>query len=118
MSIIAEVRELDNLNNEIKRLSKSLSALRKRKRELEKIVTEFLERHQEPGVKFEGKAFVKQTKQARTRKKQSEKEHDVYQVLSRYVRDPDKVMGEVLESMKGHECEKQKLEIKPIKKKR
>ena len=63
MSIINEIKELDSIDGEIKRMSVNLRKLRSRKKELEKIITEFLERHEQPGVKYHGKTFVAQKKE-------------------------------------------------------
>jgi len=101
MSIINEIKELDSIDGEIKRMSVSLRKLRSRKKELEKIITEFLERHEQPGVKYHGKTFVAHKKEKTIRKKQSDKENAMYHILSRYVRDPDKIVNEVMQSQKG-----------------
>ena len=116
MSIISEVQELDSIEKEIKRLSTTLRDLRKRKRYLEETISGFLDKHGEKGVKYQGKAIVAHKKEKVIRKKQSERESDLYHVLQKYVRDPERVMGEVLEAQKGNKTETTTLKIKNIKK--
>ena len=116
MSIISEVQELDSIEKEIKRLSSTWRDLRKRKRYLEETINNFLLKHGEKGVKYQGKAIVAQKKEKVIRKKQTEREADVYHVLEKYVRDPERVMGEVLQAQKGNKTETTTLKIKNIKK--
>ena len=118
MSIINEIKELDSIDGEIKRMAVTLRKLRSRKKELEKIITEFLERHEQPGVKFHGKTFIAQKKEKTIRKKQSDKENAMYHILSRYVRDPDKIVNEVMQSQKGDKEEILSLKVTKLKKKK
>ena len=111
MSIINEIKELDSIDGEIKRMSITLRKLRSRKKELEKIITEFLERHEQPGVKYHGKEKT-------IRKKQSDKENAMYHILSRYVRDPDKIVNEVMQSQRGDKEEVMSLKVTKLKKKK
>ena len=118
MSIVGEIKELDEIEKGIKRLGSTLRGLRVRKKHLEGVITDFLQRHNEPGVKFQGKAIIAQKKDKRVRKKKSEREEALKNVLSRYVTDPDRVAGEVQEAIQGEQHETMSLKIKNIKSKR
>ena len=118
MAIVGEIKELEEIEKEIKRMASTLRKLRARKKHLEGVITDFLEKHNEPGVKFQGKAIIAQKKDKRIRKKKSEREEALRSVLSRYVRDPDRVAGEVQEAIQGEQTETMSLKIKQIKNKR
>jgi hypothetical protein len=116
MSIQSEINELTQVNAEIKRLSFQLRNLRKRAKDIEANVIDFLQQKEQPGLKFQGKAILLETKEKRLIKKRSEQEADAISVLSKYdIDEPDKVLKEILDSRKGSSKEISKLKIKPIK---
>jgi hypothetical protein len=116
MSIQNEINELTQVNAEIKRLSLQLRTLRKRAKDIESNVIDFLQQKDQPGLKYQNKAIILETKEKRSTKKRSEQEADAINVLSKYdISEPDKVLKEILESRKGSSKEISKLKIKQIK---
>lgn len=115
MSIQTDVNELNNLNIEIKRLSKSLHTLRLRKAEVEKRITDFLEAKEQPGVKYQGVAILAQDKTKRIYKSKKIKNEDGIEVLKKYgVTNPDIALNEVINAMKGDEMTTKQLKIKKL----
>ena len=116
--ITGNVRELENLNIEIKRLSKQLRKLRARKKKLEGEISQYLEATNKPGVKYKGTAIIAENKikYVKNRKK-VDKENDGTYVLSQYgVKNPEKVLKELLEAMKGPKENTTVLKIKKFQK--
>lgn len=115
MSIQTDVNELNNLNIEIKRLSKTLHTLRVRKGEVEKRITEFLVAKDQPGVKYQGVAILSQDKVKHVYKPKKAKNEDCIEVLKKYgVNNPDVALNEVLTAMKGEETTTKKLKIQKL----
>ena len=115
MSVQNDVNELNKLNQEIKRLSKEIKLLRKQAKEAEARIVEFLRVKETPGVKFQGKAIILESKEKHNKKKKIEQEIDAIEVLSKYgVNNPDEVLKEVLNARKGSATEIHKLKIKTL----
>jgi hypothetical protein len=117
MSISGLVTELNSINAEIKRTSNILKTLRQKKGEVEHNIVEFLREKDQPGVKFQGKAVILETKPVRLSKKKADREADSIRIISRYVDDnPEQVLNEILEARKGEQQEVSKIKIKDISK--
>ena len=69
--ITGNVRELDNLNIEIKRLAKQLRKLRARKKKIEGNISKYLEETNKPGVKYKGTAIIAENKAKYVRNRKS-----------------------------------------------
>jgi hypothetical protein len=115
MSVANDVNELNNLTQEIKRLSRELKLLRKKAKEAEARIVDYLKVKETPGVKFQGKALILQNKESHTKKKKIEQEMDALQVLSKYnIDNPQEVLKEILQARKGNATEVQKIKIKNL----
>lgn len=114
--IIAFVTELKDLSLDIKRRAGELSKLRKRKDELEKKICEFLVQQDQPGVKYRDVAVIlEKNKYKRLPKKKAQKEEDAVNVLKHYgVGNAEKILAEVIETMKGEEVPKNSIRIKNV----
>ncbi len=100
--IVGAVKELENIEEEIKRLRKRIAVLRKRQKELTTHVSGFLEEKQQPGLKYRGVAVTVQEKGKREYKKKADKYSDGVAVLKSYgIRDSEEALDELLEAMKG-----------------
>ena len=64
------MKELYDVKNELSRINKEVSNLRKRRSELEGMVMKWIEMNDQPGVKYKDMAFVPQKK--KTHKKLSD----------------------------------------------
>ncbi len=100
--IVGAVKELENIGEEIKRLRKTISVLRKRQKELTTHVSSFLEEKRQPGLKYRGVAVTVQEKGKREYKKRADKYSDGIAVLKSYgINHADEALEELLEAMKG-----------------
>lgn len=116
MSISSDVRELDEVKKEIKRLTQQLRSLRLQSKSIEMRIIEYLEQSEHPGVKFQGNAIVLEKKSKRASKKKSLREADSIRILEEYgIRNAKQVLNDILEARKGDELEINKLKIKKIK---
>ena len=113
MSIQADINELNQIEEELSRMRKRMSQLRKQKEAVEQRVLQFLESKDQPGVKFRGKAILADKRTSRSYKNPKKKTEDGASILRQYgVHNADKVLDEIIEAMKGEKIEKEKLKIK------
>lgn len=111
--IRSNMKELKDINTEIKRLNIILKGYRDRKKELEETIIEYLDRTGQPGIKYEDLIVLAGEKKARDRKKKEEKELDVLTLLEeRGIRDSRNLYNDILEAMKGEEKVVSSLKIK------
>jgi vacuolar-type H+-ATPase subunit I/STV1 len=102
MSIKAQMSELDELTKEIKLLSEKITKLRKRKKEIEENIGEYLESNNKPGFKCNGKVVTKFQKESRKRLNKRDKEENMKDILRENgIHDTDNVCNKILESIRG-----------------
>jgi len=119
MSIQGKVNELNSIKSELKSLRQRGSALRKRAKQIEEEIDEYLDLKDQPGLKYKGTAIIRETKSKRPIKKKADAKADAVYVLERYgVRSPEKVFDEVMDARRGSPTEQRKIKIKKIKKKK
>ena len=116
--IIGYVTELKDLWVEIKKHSTELKKFRKRKDELEKKIEEFLVEKDQPGVKYRDVAVIlEKNKYKRIPKKKEQKKMDCINVLTHYgIGNAEKILSEIIETMKGDEVPKNSIRLKEISK--
>ena len=118
-SITGTINELQSVNVEIQRLSKHLKTLRKKKQELQKSITEFIETQDKPGIKYKGNQFIPETKKLVDRTRSTKvKEHDASKVLQKYgisEENSTTLVKEMLDAMRGPRTEETSLVVKKIK---
>ena len=114
--IIGYVTELKELSVEIKRYSTELKKFRKRKDELEKKIETFLVEKDQPGVKYRDVAVIlEKNKYKRIPKKKEQKKMDCINVLTHYgIGNAEKILTEIIETMKGDEVPKNAIRLKDI----
>lgn len=111
----AYVVELEEINNELKRIRDKAKVLREFKNSVEKKIMEYLEERGEIGLIYKGKNIIFRKKTKRTYKKKKDKENDAIAILQTLgIRDPKKVLEEVINSQKGQEVEVGGLIVKPV----
>jgi hypothetical protein len=115
MSVANDVNELNNLTQEIKRMSRELKVLRRKAKEAEARIVEYLKVKETPGVKFQGKALILQSKERHIKKKKVEQEIDALEVLAKYnIDNPQEALKEILNARKGNATEVHKIKIKTL----
>jgi hypothetical protein len=111
--IRSEMKELKEVNTEIKRLAISLKNLRERKKGLEDDIIEYLNRTGQPGIKYEDLIVLAGEKKCRDKKKKEEKELDVLTILEdKGIRNSRETYLEILEAMRGEQKIAPSLKIK------
>jgi hypothetical protein len=119
MSIQGKVNELNAIKSELKSLRLRGSTLRKRAKLIEDEIDEYLDRKDQPGLKYKGTAIIRETSTTRRVKKKSDARVDAINVLERRgVGSPEKVFDEMMDARRGSPTEQRKLKFKKIKKKK
>ena len=102
MDISGKFSEIQNLTEEIERLSKTLKRLRLQKQAVEQEVIAYLKKVKQPGIKKGDIILLQSQKVYGPPKKKRERESDGINVLKNHgVDKPDEVLTEVVEAMKG-----------------
>lgn len=112
MSIVEDVLELSNLNDEIKRRQKELRSLRKQKESCETRVLDYLDANEQPGIKFRGMTIIAEERRKRRYRKKQDKISNGEIVLQKYgISNTREALDELLESMRGSPEPNTKLRI-------
>jgi len=115
MSIKASVDELNHINIEIKHNNDKNRLLRKRSKELEANITDYLRSKEQNGIKYNGKAIILEQQDKFTVKKKKDKQDDIkllFRTLG--ISDPDYAYEKLQEAQKGSPMLKDKLTVKNI----
>jgi hypothetical protein len=116
MSIQGKVTELNLLKNELKSLTQKCSALRKRSKVIEQEIHDYLEKKDQPGLKYNGIAIIRETKTKRTVKKKTDARESAIKILEDAgVDNPEKTFEELSEARMGSPKEHRKLKINKLK---
>ena len=111
--IIATANEMLNISSELKRLRLETQKLNKRKKEIESQILDYLKKKDEPGFKYQNVAVITEEKDIRQPKKKKDKMKNALDVLEENgVRNADKVLKDLIESLKGSPVTETKLRIK------
>jgi hypothetical protein len=115
MSVRKEMVELSSIEIEINRLVANLAALKRRKKDVKEIINKYLIISDLPGVRYKNIAVIRETKPARAPKKTKDRDTDAHSVLLRHgIRNPERVLKEVLESRRGAKVDKTVLKMEKI----
>lgn len=116
MSIAGSLNELKELKAEIKQVTAHLKSLRQQAREAQDRINDYLDAKDLPGVKHQGKAYVRQEGTKRLPKKKADREADSIRVLEEAgVRDPERLLADLLEARRGDAQPVHKLKIEKLK---
>ena len=112
MSIREKVKELNAVKQELKQLSMKTTKLRKYSVKLENDISKYLDAKDQPGLKYQGIAIIKETKSKRKNKKKNDQFLDAVHVLKENnVQNPEKVLEELLEARKGEKIDLTRLKF-------
>lgn len=116
MSIQADVKELQNIDNEIKRLQKQVKVLKNRKIIIETNIKSYLDEKDQPGVKYQDIAIIIDNRKGRMRVNDKEKKERITDILtSNGVNNTEQLITELIESMKGLPTNKSYIKLQKIK---
>jgi len=114
--IASIVTELKQISVEIKNRAIELSKLRKRKQALDEQIIKFLKEKEQPGIKYQGIAVIAEDKTSRKPKKKSQKMEDCISIMKHYnIDNAERVLKDLIETMKGDEVETQSIVLKDAK---
>lgn len=117
MSIKKYIDELEQINIEIKRNFNRNKLLRKRSKELEKNIAEYLVSKNQPGIKYKDKAILLDNKPKIKRKTKKERENDAISYLKELgISTPKEVYLSLQNVQKGHPIDENTIKFKSIKK--
>ena len=115
MSIRSYVEELSTINKEIAANNSRNRILRKRVKQLESNITQYLQAKGQNGLKYNAKAIILEKKDKRLRKNKKAKEEDLINLLSELgVMDPVEAYKKVIDVQRGNAVENFKLKIKSL----
>jgi hypothetical protein len=116
MSRVAEdMRELNQIVNELKIIATKSKELRSRKKELELQILQYLESTDAPGLKFKELVVLKTEHTTRTRLKKKEKQENMFKILEdNGVVEVQKVYDAICKSGIGQEKIAPKLKVKTV----
>lgn len=120
MSIKDQVRELNILSTEIKRLRDEIKRLSDRKKDVEQSICSYLKMNNDPGLKYKDTAILMKTHTTRKRLKRREIDDVTSQILYKYGMDNSQtraMLSELIDSRKGTKVDSDKLVYKHMKKK-
>lgn len=113
MSIKSQFLELEEINKEIKALSIKISSLRKEKLKIEKEVMTYLYNNDHPGIKFNDKAIVIDSRTTTVAKTEDNKYRNIKEVLEFYQIDStdDELINRIVNATKGEKIRKDVLKF-------
>jgi hypothetical protein len=115
MSIKAYVEELQNIQIEIKRNNIKNSHHRKRIKELEANITEYLNEKGQLGLKYQGSAIFLEQKELRPSKKKKDKEESLISFFQELgISDPKSAYTKFQETQRGEPVEKTIIKFKKL----
>lgn len=116
MSIVENVNELEALTREIKLVSKQLRTLRARSKKVSADIQAFLREKNQPGVKFQGKAYIIEERPKNLYKKKDAIQNDSLAVLRQAgIKDPETVLESLFKARKGEETTAFKVKVQKVK---
>jgi hypothetical protein len=112
MSIQQDVIELQDLDNEMKRLRKQMRTLKEQKERCEKRILEYLDVNEQPGLKMNGTIIMAQDRRKRKYQRKSDKLARGEYILQKHgLFNSKEALDEVLEAMRGSPESKPTLKI-------
>ena len=119
MSIKADVRELQSIRLELRRLTQERKELKEKEAKVEARIRDFLKAKDQPGLRDGDFSLIIEEKEVAGPKRPKERQEDSIAVLERYgVHSPEKLLEELMQARKGEVVVKEKLKVsKPRKNK-
>jgi len=117
MDIEGPLKEMVAIDKELKMLRNKQSELRKRMKCLKEEVVQYLDEVNKPGIRYGNIEVRKATKRVRAKKSKSSKEEDGCDILKHYgIVQPERVLKDVLEAMRGEPDTESDVNITTIRK--
>ena len=110
--IVSSVSELKELDTEIKNINTKLSKLRKRKKELEKQIVDFLDKKEQSGLKYRDVTIVAEKKDKRNRLKKNDKIDKATNILKKYGIHNIEMTKDLINNLKGSPTTVKSIKIK------
>jgi len=111
--IQSDMRELKELTTEIKRMKMTLKLLNLKKHEIEDRIKDYLDKNEQPGIKYQSLVVLATEKKVRKRKTVEERANEVAQILEeKGIHDVDDTVLEIMETLKGKAQTTMALKIK------
>jgi hypothetical protein len=109
----SDMKELKDINAELKRLTLKAKELKTKKTAIEQNITQYLQKTDQQGIKYEDLVVFPAEKKLRERKKAAEKQQDVVRLLENSgIADSKGLYKQIQEALKGKEQVKSSLHIK------
>jgi len=101
--IQADMRELKDITNELKRMKMTCRLLNHKKKEIEDRIKDYLSKHEQPGLKYQSMIVLATEKKVRKRKSVEERANEVAEILQEkgYTEGIDEAVNEIMETLKG-----------------
>ena len=117
MSIKAQVAERESIMTELKGMSARSKVLRARCKTLDDEISAYLERTNQPGLKFRGTIIRREEKEWRPMKKKSDRTASALELLrERGVNNPEKLLADLKDAQREEATERTVLKFKSTKK--
>lgn len=117
MSIKGDIKELEDIEIEIKRINTQLNALRNKRNILKSNINQYLQAKDQPGVKYGNIAIIREEKEKFTSKgiKKKDKQDKAISILKQYgINNPKDVFNEIQNSLKGEKIVDSVIKVKKI----
>lgn len=115
MSIKSCIIEMEEIQKEIKLNNKRNLVLRKRIKEIELNIIDYIKQNNNDGLKYNGKTIIIEKKQKFSIKKKQEKKNDMVSFLqSLGLSNSEEIFNNIQKTQKGNMIEKDKLKIQNI----
>lgn len=114
-SIQNNVKELKDINTEIKRLQIETKKLKKRAQDIEKNILSYLNEKEQPGLKYQNTAIIIENKAKRVSKSKKDSDSNAIRILEENgVHNAGEIMRKIAESRKGEQIQMQKVKLQNI----
>jgi len=114
-SIQNNVKELKDINTEIKRLQIETKRLKKRAQDIEKNILSYLNEKEQPGLKYQNTAIIIENKAKRVGRSKKDADSNAIRILEESgVHNAREIFNKIKESGKGEQVQMQKVKLQTI----
>lgn len=112
-NIKQKLTELHSIKEELSRLNKQVTQLRKQKKNIEEYVQQYLKDNNKTGIKYNGQIISLKEGNRSTKKKLIDKRLDTTTILNEHgIRNCEEIVEKIIEAQKGVITKKTTLKIK------
>jgi len=114
-SIQNNVKELKDINTEIKRLQIETKKLKKRAQDIEKNILSYLNEKEQPGLKYQNTAIIIENKAKRITRTKKDVDGNAIRILEEVgIPNAREILNKITESRKGEQIQMQKVKLQNI----